>query len=251
MDPCCHSTPYPATFKGIFSFWTNPFVCSQPSPQPWSLFHRLQAHPNAYKRPFAGEHHLVCALPVEGIYCSAVSCGNLSWHHPESTFSTSPKICFRGDPQPLNTTIASVLVVPQQEDTSHKNVSLWGEVALLTGYSFLTRVQAWPKAISSLQEYHHGIFPPVTSTQASANPSEGLCPALQDIPTSPAQGLLSLFHILPSLTPQFTSIVNAIVSNTGLLFLCVQLQNSCHYKKHEKWYKCLFLAFLGLLMINS
>lgn len=76
-----------------------------------------------------------------------LSCGNLSQCHPVSTFSTSPKICFRGNPQPLSTTAALLLVVPQQEETAHKHVSLWDEVALLTGRSLLTRVEDCPKAL--------------------------------------------------------------------------------------------------------
>lgn len=46
----------------------RPFPVIPPAPDPFSL----QAHPNAYPRHFVGKHHLVCTLPVEGIYCSAL-----------------------------------------------------------------------------------------------------------------------------------------------------------------------------------
>jgi len=74
------------------------------------------------------------------------------------------------DTQPPNTTAATLLPVPQQLETAHKHVSLLGRAALLTSSSLLTRVQACPKISPSPYEYLHTLFPPVTPTQASANP---------------------------------------------------------------------------------
>lgn len=99
-----------------------------------------------------------------------LSSAKLSHHLPVGTFSTNPRLLQIGDIQPLNTTAATLLLVPQQLETAHKHVPLLGKAALLTSSSLLTRVQACPKTSPLPYEYHHTLFPPVTPTQAFANP---------------------------------------------------------------------------------
>lgn len=93
-------------------------------------------------------HHTLCSThPHQRKAYNSVhpSHAKLPHHPPVGTFSTIPQVCFKQETQPLNTTAATLLLVPQQLETAHKHMPLSGKAALLTSSSLFTRVQTFPK----------------------------------------------------------------------------------------------------------
>lgn len=108
-------------------------------------------------------HISMCTFPVQSFTAILQWTLGYFFHKPTSLLPT-------GDTQPLNTTAAAHLQVPQQLETAHRHMPLLGKAAPLTSIALLTRVQVCPKTRPLPCDYHHTLFPLVTPTQASASP---------------------------------------------------------------------------------